>query len=129
MNTIFQTTPALNAPAQLGVTGNNPTKATERTAAGPKVSQAADDAASLAVSTVGARLSEALQSIRMIRASINGDEQQPVENAAAAPGQVRNANLADELINLTKSQILSQSGASALGQNNQAAESFLNLLR
>jgi flagellin len=52
-----------------------------------------------------------------------------VENYTAAFSQIRDANIADEVISLTKFQILNQSGTSALGQANQAAQSVLGLLR
>jgi len=84
-------------------------------------------------------LYEAIQSISMIRASIGANQQQltsvaeslgiQVENFTSAYSQIRDANMADEVINLTKFQILNQSGTSALGQANQAAESILQLLR
>jgi len=81
----------------------------------------------------------AIQSISMIRASIGANQQQltsvaeslgiQTENFTAAYSQIRDANIADEVINLTKFQILNQSGTSALGQANQAAQSVLSLLR
>jgi len=85
------------------------------------------------------KLSEALHSVSMIRASIGANQQQlnsvaeslgiQVENFTGAYSQIRDANMADEVINLTKFQILNQSGTSALGQANQAAQSILSLLR
>ncbi|MDR1842068.1 MAG: hypothetical protein LBQ86_09150 [Holophagales bacterium] len=89
--------------------------------------------------SVRSDLSEALQSISMMRASMGANQQQltsvaeslgiQVENFTAAYSQIRDANIADEVINLTKFQILNQSGTSALGQANQAAQSVLSLLR
>ena len=85
------------------------------------------------------KLYAALQSISMMRASMGANQQQltsvaetlgiQVENFTAAYSQIRDANIADEVINLTKFQILNQSGTSALGQANQAAQSVLSLLR
>ena|GEM_PF-211089 len=84
-------------------------------------------------------LYEAIQSISMMRASIGANQQQLTsvaeslgiqgENFTAAFSQIRDANIADEVINLTKFQILNQSGTSALGQANQAAQAVLSLLR
>ena len=84
-------------------------------------------------------LYSAIQSISMMRASIGANQQQltsvadslgiQVENFTAAYSQIRDANIADEVINLTKYQILNQSGTSALGQANQSAQSILQLLR
>jgi flagellin len=80
-----------------------------------------------------------LQSVSMQRASLGSQQQYlntiantlgiQVENFTAAFSQIRDANIADEVISLTKFQILNQSGISALGQSNQAAQSILGLLR
>lgn len=50
------------------------------------------------------------------------------ENIGAAESQIRDADIASEVVNLTKYQILSQSGVSALAQANQASQSVLSLL-
>lgn len=50
------------------------------------------------------------------------------ENIQAAESQIRDADIATEVVNLTKFQILSQSGVSALAQANQSAQSVLSLL-
>jgi flagellin len=50
------------------------------------------------------------------------------ENVVAAESQIRDADVASEVVNLTKFQILSQSGVSALAQANQSAQSVLSLL-
>ena len=50
------------------------------------------------------------------------------ENITAAESQIRDADVATEVVNLTKFQILSQSGVSALAQANQSAQSVLSLL-
>jgi flagellin len=84
-------------------------------------------------------LDSALQLVSMQRASIGANQQSlntiantlgiQVENFTAAFSQIRDANIADEVITLTKFQILTQSGTSALGQSNQAAQMILGLLR
>lgn len=50
------------------------------------------------------------------------------ENVTAAESQIRDADIATEVVNLTKFQILSQSGVSALAQANLSAQSVLSLL-
>ena len=50
------------------------------------------------------------------------------ENITAAESQIRDADVASEVVNLTKFQILTQSGVSALSQANQSAQSVLSLL-
>ena len=47
----------------------------------------------------------------------------------AAESRIRDANVAEESANMTKFNILSQSGIAALAQANQAAGSVLGLLR
>jgi len=84
-------------------------------------------------------IKDLLQSVSMQRASLGATQQYlntiantlgiQVENFTAAFSQIRDANIADEVISLTKFQILNQSGISALGQSNQAAQSILGLLR
>lgn len=50
------------------------------------------------------------------------------ENIQAAESQIRDADVASEVVNLTKFQILSQSGVASLAQANQSAQSVLSLL-
>jgi len=52
-----------------------------------------------------------------------------VENKTAQQSQIMDANVADEVVNLSKWQILNQSGISALSQANQAGQAILALLR
>jgi flagellin len=51
------------------------------------------------------------------------------QNTAAAESTIRDANMAEEVANLTKYQILSQSGIAALSQANTNAQSVLSLFR
>jgi len=92
-----------------------------------------------AATAVSAKIGAALDSVSSIRASLGAAEQQltavadslgiQVENFTAAYSQIRDANIADEVVNLTKYQILNQSGTSALSQANQASQQILALLR
>jgi len=50
------------------------------------------------------------------------------ENVQAAESQIRDADIAEEVVNLTKFQILSQSGVASLAQANQSSQSVLSLL-
>ena len=52
-----------------------------------------------------------------------------VENFTAAYSQIHDANIADEVVNLSKFQILNQSGISALSKANQSGQSILALLQ
>jgi flagellin len=90
-------------------------------------------------SAATAMVTTALDSVSNARASLGAAQQQltsvsnalgiQVENFTAAYSQIRDANVSDEVVNLTKFQILNQSGTSALSQANQAAQSILSLLR
>ncbi len=51
------------------------------------------------------------------------------QNSQAAESTIRDANVAEEVSNLTKFQILSQSGLAALAQANATSQSILSLLR
>jgi flagellin len=51
------------------------------------------------------------------------------ENLTAAESRIRDVDMADEMINFSKNQILSQAGTSMLSQANQASQSVLSLLR
>ncbi len=51
------------------------------------------------------------------------------ENLQAAESQIRDANIAMEVVNLTKYQVLNQTGLSALAQANSTSQSVLSLLR
>ncbi len=51
------------------------------------------------------------------------------ENLTAAESRVRDVDMAAEMVNLTKNQILQQAGTSMLAQANQAPQSILSLIR
>lgn len=51
------------------------------------------------------------------------------ENLQAAESQIRDADVAEEVVNLTKYQILTQTGVSALAQANQSTQAVLQLLQ
>jgi len=51
------------------------------------------------------------------------------KNTAAAESVIRDANFAEEVANLTKYQILAQSGMAALAQANVNSQSVLRLLQ
>jgi flagellin len=51
------------------------------------------------------------------------------ENLTAAESQIRDANIAEEVVNLTKFQVLNQTGLSSLAQANTSQQSVLALLR
>ena len=89
--------------------------------------------------TAAGVITAALTAVSTLRGTIGAAQQQltsvsnslgiQVENFTAAYSQIRDANIADEVVNLSKFQILNQSGISALGQANQSGQSILALLR
>jgi flagellin len=52
-----------------------------------------------------------------------------VENLAASESRIRDTDMAEEMVNFTKSQILSQAGSAMLAQANQSSQGVLQLLR
>jgi flagellin len=92
-----------------------------------------------AAAAVATLLSAALASVSTMRASIGAGEAQlnatsdilgiQVQNYTAASSQIMDANIADEVVNLTKFQILNQSGTAALSKSNQSAQQVLSLLQ
>jgi flagellin len=85
-----------------------------------------------------ASIDGALQSVTSIRAefgamqnrlqSIINSIQVSKENLSAANSRIRDADLAEETTELTKNQILQQSGISVLGQANSSMKAALSLL-
>jgi flagellin len=90
-------------------------------------------------SAVAAIIATALASVSDMRASIGASEQQlnatssilgiQVQNFTAAQSQIQDANISEEVVNLTKFQILNQSGTAALSKSNQSAQQVLALLQ
>jgi len=58
-----------------------------------------------------------------------GLSQSQVVNNAAADSRIRDANVAEESANMTKFNILTQSGIAALSQANQSSQAVLSLLK
>jgi flagellin len=51
------------------------------------------------------------------------------ENLTSAESRIRDVDMAEEMVNLTKNQILQQAGTAMLAQANQAPQAVLQLLR
>jgi flagellin len=89
--------------------------------------------------SVATKLATALESVSSMRASIGANEAQlnatsdilgvQVQNFTAASSQIMDANIADEVVNLTKFQILNQAVTSALAKSNQSSQQILALLQ
>ena len=89
--------------------------------------------------TAAADIATAITNVSTLRGTIGAGQQQlqsvsnslgiQVQNFTAAFSQIRDANIADEVVNLSKFQILNQSGISALAKANQSSQSVLALLQ
>jgi len=77
------------------------------------------------VSSVRATLGANMQQLNAVSNSLGIQ----VENFTAAQSQILDASIADEVVNLTKFQILNQSGTSALQKANQSSQQILALLQ
>lgn len=114
----------------VAVTTFNTLTAASATASLLSISGAAASATSIA---------NMLTSVSALRGTIGASEEElsaisttlgiQVQNFTAAYSQITDANIADEVVNLSKFQILNQSGISALSSANQAGQSVLALLR
>jgi flagellin len=88
-------------------------------------SLAAIDAAVDAVSAMRSGLG-AVQNRLEHALSVTGVYQ---ENLTSAESRIRDVDMAEEMVTLTKNQILQQAGTAMLAQANQAPQSVLSLLR
>src|SRR5919206_219239 len=52
-----------------------------------------------------------------------------VENLSASESRIRDADMAQEMVSFTRSQILSQAGTAMLSQANSSPQSVMQLLR
>ncbi len=103
----------------LGITGNLITSTTADTALGQistAISLISSNRGSLGAKSQ--RLNTLINSIGI-----------STENIQAAESQIRDADVAAEVVNLTKFQILNQTGVSALAQANQSSQAVLSLLQ
>ncbi len=114
-------------------TGNQSTAATVGTGSNADISdvssaQSAVSALADAVSLLGKAQAVVGRGQNQFAFAINLAQSQ-LTNLAAAESRIRDADLAAESANLTKSQILLQAGIAALAQANSAPQQVLSLLR
>jgi flagellin len=81
-----------------------------------------------AVSTLGTAQGRAGAAMNRLQFAISQAQTMAV-SVAASESRIRDANIAEEAANLTKFNILTQSGLAALAQANNASTSVLSLLR
>lgn len=104
----------------LGLTGAGFTSASEAQTELSNLQSALTNVASYR-GTVGAGIGRLNSAISVIGSQ--------VQNLTAAESQIRDANMAQEVANLTKFQILSQAGISSLANANASAQNVLSLFR
>jgi flagellin len=84
-------------------------------------------------------LDNALQSVSTVRATLGAYQNRfehtinnlnvAVENLSASESRIRDTDMAQEMVQFTRAQILSQAGTAMLAQANQAPQSVLKLLQ
>jgi flagellin len=94
---------------------------------------------SLGTSTAISQIDAAIDSVSAARATFgavqnrlehaNAASAAYQENLVAAESRIRDVDMAQEMINFTKNQVLSQAGQSMLSQANQSSQGVLSLLR
>src|SRR5436305_959968 len=134
---------AFNAHRNLSGTENRLAMSMERLSSGYRINRAADDAAGLAISTAGAsdiaEIDTAIDVVSAQRSTFGAIQNRlgyTLENAAiyqenltASESRVRDVDMAKEMVNFTKLQILQQAGTSMLAQANTSSQGVLSLLR
>jgi flagellin len=132
-NTITLTTSALTATGSatggLGLTGTGTGVTVTTTALNTKAGAKTElDQIRLAIADLASRRGGLGAALNRLDATISVVGTQ-AQNLAAAESQIRDADVASEIVNLTKWQVLNQTGLSALAQANASAQSVLSLLR
>ncbi len=100
-----------------------------------KMSLAAPDDANRAIGT----LDEALKKINKQRADLGAYQNRlektvvgldiGAENLQASESRIRDTDMAEEMVDFTKNQVLSQAGTAMIAQANQSSQNVLSLLR
>ena len=139
---------AMNSNRMLGLTAATQAKSTEKLSSGYKVNRAADDAAGLSltgnISTdTGAKsfiaeVKTALETVSSQRSELGAIQNRlehtinnlnnVVENTTAAESQIRDTDMATEMVKYSNNNILSQAGSAMLSQAMQNPQSILQLL-
>ena len=120
ISTLSGTISTSTAGNQVDLSGKSLTDATTSQAALTAIDTAIANVAALR-GTLGASINR-LQSATAVITN-------QVQNLSAAQDGIRGANIAEEVANLSKFQILNQTGISALSQANQSQQSVLKLLQ
>jgi flagellin len=131
---LFSSSAAVTITVQVGANGNVDA-AGNANRVGISIGQIDFSSVSMDVTTIDT----ALTSVSNVRANLGALQNRlehtianlgvSQENLSASESRIRDVDVAQEMVNFTKLQILSQSGTSMLAQANQAPQSVLSLLR
>ena len=147
---------ALDAYRNLNNTNDMLASSLEKLSSGYRINRAADDASGLVISqnldkqisglkvatqnAISAALVDAaIASVSALRGQLGADQnrfqstianlQVTVENLSASESRIRDTDMASEMVNFTKDQILLQAGTAMLAQANSAPQTILKLLQ
>ena len=146
---------AANANRMLNVTTSAQSKSTEKLSSGYRINRAADDAAGLTISEKMRKgikadteqdatyaidaIADAISTVSSQRSSLGAVQNRlehtinnldnVVENTTSAESRIRDTDMAEEMVNYSKNNILAQAGQSMLAQANQSNQGVLSLLQ
>src|SRR5438067_414147 len=140
---------AFDAHRNLVNTSNMLSESMQKLSSGYRINKAADDGAGFAVdssifsfsgSTINlSAIDAAIENVSTDRATFGAVQNRLQhtlnnlgnyqENLSAAESSIKDVDMAAEMVNFTKLQVLQQAGMSVLGQANQSSQSVLSLLR
>ncbi|QWZ08481.1 flagellin [Nocardioides panacis] len=119
----------------LKFTGSVPASASTSDIANADVVFTGQSGASAAITSID----KAIQTVSTTRANLGAVQNRfehtvnnlnvAVENLSASESRIRDTDMASEMVNFTRSQILSQAGTAMLAQANQASQGVLRLLQ
>jgi flagellin len=129
-------TAAISGTTDMKFTGAAPAAgATSAQAAAADVVFTGQSGASAAITSID----KAIQTVSTTRANLGAVQNRfehtvnnlnvAVENLSASESRIRDTDMASEMVNFTRSQILSQAGTAMLAQANQASQGVLRLLQ
>ena len=123
--TISQDTTTPDAFVDVAVTAGTPATAGFNTAAAAQASILLIDAQITAVSTARAELGAVQNRFESAINTLNVSK----ENITAAESRIRDTDMAEEMVNYTRANLLSQAGTAMLAQANQSNSGVLQLLQ
>ena len=147
---------AMNTNRQMGTVSSALQKSTEKLSSGYKINRAGDDAAGLSISEkmrsqirglnkASSNAEDGISLIQVAEGALNethsilqrmnelatqaaNDTNTTSENTQAAESRIRDTDMASEMVEYSKNNILSQAGQSMLAQANQSTQGVLSLL-